>query len=102
MPTDLWEDMETLNALYEELCWDPEKPLEFKADYENDQYYYHTQERLNTIEYRRRMTTGSLAKSRRHPFFIINTNGSIILLMTIATIAGAIGIGGAVALRILA
>ena len=37
MPTDLWEDMETLNALYEELCWDPEKRLEFRADYEYDQ-----------------------------------------------------------------
>ena len=37
MPTDLWEDIETLNALYEELCWDPKKPLGFKADYENDQ-----------------------------------------------------------------
>ena len=36
MPTDAFQDMETLNALYEELCWDPEKPLEFKADYEND------------------------------------------------------------------
>ena len=37
MPTDLYEDMETLNALYEELCWDHTKPLEFKADYDNDQ-----------------------------------------------------------------
>ena len=35
--TDLYEDMATLNALYEELCWDPETPLEFKADFENDQ-----------------------------------------------------------------
>ena len=36
MLTDLYQDMETVNALYEELCWDPETPLEFKADYEND------------------------------------------------------------------
>ena len=35
--TDLDEDMATLNALYEELCWDPEKPLELKADFQNDQ-----------------------------------------------------------------
>ncbi len=35
-PTDLWEDMATLNALYEELCWEPDVPLEFSADYEND------------------------------------------------------------------
>ena len=33
----LWEDMRKLNALYEELCWDPEDKLEFKADFENDQ-----------------------------------------------------------------
>ena len=37
MPTDLYQDMETLNALYEELCWVPDLPLEFKADYKNDQ-----------------------------------------------------------------
>ena len=36
MPTDLYQDMETLNALYEELWWDPDVPLEFKADYKND------------------------------------------------------------------
>ena len=34
--TDAFEDLDTLNTLYEELCWDPEKPLEFRADYEND------------------------------------------------------------------
>jgi len=38
MPTtDLYQDMETLNALYEELCWPTDVPLEFKADYANDQ-----------------------------------------------------------------
>tara|TARA_A200000113_G_scaffold168081_1_gene152889 strand:- start:458 stop:604 length:147 start_codon:yes stop_codon:yes gene_type:complete len=36
MPTTLWEDVTTLNALYEELCWDPEVELEFKADFENN------------------------------------------------------------------
>jgi len=36
-PNALYEDMETLNMLYEELCWDPEDKLEFKADFENDQ-----------------------------------------------------------------
>ena len=35
--TDFYEDRATLNDLYEELCWDPEKTLEFKADFENDQ-----------------------------------------------------------------
>ncbi len=35
-PTDLYEDMRTLNTLYEELCWDHQDSLEFKADFEND------------------------------------------------------------------
>ena len=33
---DLYEDMERLNALYEELMWDHKDVLEFTADYEND------------------------------------------------------------------
>ena len=33
---DLWEDMERLNALYEELMWDTFDTLEFTADYENN------------------------------------------------------------------
>ncbi len=33
---DLFEDMERLNALYEELMWPNEDQLEFTADYEND------------------------------------------------------------------
>ena len=33
---DLYEDMERLNALYEELMWDNEVALEFKADYKNN------------------------------------------------------------------
>ena len=36
-PTDLWEDMATLNSLYEELCWEHDVPLEFVPDYKNDQ-----------------------------------------------------------------
>ena len=34
---DLWEDMDRLNALYEELMWDTDDVLEFSADYDNDQ-----------------------------------------------------------------
>ena len=30
---DLWEDMDRLNAMYEELMWDNEDVLEFVADY---------------------------------------------------------------------
>ena len=33
---DLYEDMERLNALYEELMWDHDVELEFIADYENN------------------------------------------------------------------
>jgi|TARA_B100001094_G_C18125893_1_gene769442 hypothetical protein len=32
----LWEDMDRLNMLYEELCWDCDDELEFTADYAND------------------------------------------------------------------
>ena len=32
---NLWEDMDRLNALYEELMWPHDAELEFKADYEN-------------------------------------------------------------------
>ena len=33
---DLYEDMERLNALYEELMWAHDVELEFSADYENN------------------------------------------------------------------
>ena len=33
---DLYEDMERLNALYEELMWPHDSTLEFSADYENN------------------------------------------------------------------
>ena len=36
-PNALYEDMETLNMLYEEMMWDPDSELEFKADYANNQ-----------------------------------------------------------------
>ena len=35
-PKDLWQDMATLNSLYEELCWDHDDVLEFIPDHEND------------------------------------------------------------------
>ena len=35
-PNDLWQDMETLNTLYEELCWGNDDILEFVPDYENN------------------------------------------------------------------
>ena len=33
---DLWEDMDRLNALYEEMMWPHDVELEFSADYENN------------------------------------------------------------------
>ena len=33
---NLWEDMDRLNALYEELMWPHYSELEFSADYENN------------------------------------------------------------------
>ena len=33
---DLYEDMDRLKALYEELMWPNDDVLEFTADYEND------------------------------------------------------------------
>lgn len=35
-PTDLWQDMETLNTLYEELCWHHQDILQFQADFKNN------------------------------------------------------------------
>jgi len=32
-PNDLWEDMDRLNTLYEELCWEIDDVLEFVPDY---------------------------------------------------------------------
>jgi hypothetical protein len=32
-PNALYEDMEKLNALYEELCWGPDDELEFTIEY---------------------------------------------------------------------
>jgi len=35
-PTDLYQDMEKLKALYGESCWDHDEPLDCTADYKND------------------------------------------------------------------
>lgn len=32
-PNALWEDMQKLNALYEELCWGNDDELEFQIEY---------------------------------------------------------------------
>ena len=33
---DLWEDMDRLNSLYEEMMWDHDDVLEFVPDYQNN------------------------------------------------------------------
>ena len=48
--TDLWEDMDRLNALYEELMWDTDDVLEFSADYDNDQIIIRNRTREIEIE----------------------------------------------------
>ena len=47
---DLWEDMDRLNALYEELKWDTDDVLEFSADYDNDQIIIRNRTREIEIE----------------------------------------------------
>ena len=36
MIENLYDDMERLNMLYEEMCWDHNVKLDFRADYENN------------------------------------------------------------------
>ena len=47
---NLWEDMDRLNALYEELMWDNDDVLEFVADYKNDRIIIKNRSRENEIE----------------------------------------------------
>ena len=47
---DLWEDMDRLNAMYEELMWDTDDVLEFSADYDNDQIIIRNRTREMEIE----------------------------------------------------
>ncbi len=51
---DLYEDMDRLNALYEELMWDNHDKLEFSADYVNDQIIIRNRTREVEIEEGRR------------------------------------------------
>jgi len=44
MTSDLYEDMEKLNALYEELCWDHDDELVFTHDGKRVMIYNETQE----------------------------------------------------------
>ena len=43
---DLWEDMDRLNSLYEELMWDNDDVLEFVPDYENDRIIIKNRSRI--------------------------------------------------------
>ena len=43
---DLWEDMDRLNSLYEELMWGHDDVLEFVPDYENDRIIIKNRSRI--------------------------------------------------------
>ena len=43
---DLWEDMDRLNSLYEELMWDNDDVLEFVPDYANDRIIIKNRSRI--------------------------------------------------------
>ena len=45
-PNALYEDMETLNMLYEELLWDHDAELEFKADYSKNRIVIELKEEI--------------------------------------------------------
>ena len=44
---DLWEDMDRLNALYEEMMWGHDEVLEFVPDHANDRIIIKNRSRLN-------------------------------------------------------
>ena len=43
---DLWEDMDRLNALYEEMMWGHNEVLEFVPDHANDQIIIRSKSRI--------------------------------------------------------
>ena len=43
---DLWEDMDRLNSLYEELMWENDDVLEFVPDYKNDRIIIKNRSRI--------------------------------------------------------
>tara|TARA_B100000287_G_scaffold224523_1_gene211911 strand:- start:837 stop:1007 length:171 start_codon:yes stop_codon:yes gene_type:complete len=51
MPSDLYDDMRTLNMLYEELCWDHEDELDFVADYVNDRIIITNKKKTKYIQH---------------------------------------------------
>ena len=48
---DLYEDMERLNSLYEELMWAHDIPLEFIPDYENNRIIIQPKNRRLDIKF---------------------------------------------------
>ena len=44
---DLWEDMDRLNSLYEELMWGNDDVLEFVPDYKNDRIIIQNKSKKN-------------------------------------------------------
>ena len=57
--TDLWEDMERLNDLYEELCWPHDDPLTFQIEGDRIVVRNPLQEQRNKLNEHIRSTPGS-------------------------------------------
>jgi len=47
---DMWEDMDRLNALYEEMMWGHDEVLEFVPDHANDQIIIKNRSRIKNLE----------------------------------------------------
>ena len=47
---DLWEDMDRLNALYEEMMWGHNEVLEFVPDHANDQIIIRSKSRIKNTK----------------------------------------------------
>ena len=45
-PTDVWDDMQKLDHLYEELMWENDDVLEFVPDYKNDRIIIKNRSRI--------------------------------------------------------
>ena len=62
--TDLWEDMEKLNDLYEELCWPHDDALLFQIEGDRIVIRNPLQEQRNKLNEHIRSTPGSRTSSK--------------------------------------
>ena len=62
--TDLWEDMDRLNNLYEELCWPHDDPLKFQIEGDRIVIRNPLQEQRNKLNEHIRSAPGSRPSSK--------------------------------------